>query len=149
KGVSVFPHVIVFRKRPAAADHVVQFRSFDRSHVTETPQRSLKPAAIHLTRALDLESRATTTPLGEIATLACGTAGYVADKIGRQLHEANASHRNDSLTADFITSGNIDRYAVRLGNVRYLNQDYDRPRLLLDIPELTPAKRRLFTSPKI
>jgi adenine-specific DNA-methyltransferase len=51
--------------------------------------------------------------------------------------------------ADFITSGNIDRYAIRLGNVRYLNRTYIQPRLPLESPELTPAKRRLFASPKI
>src|SRR5205823_14118858 len=31
----------------------------------------------------------------------------------------------------------------------FRSRDYSRPRLLLDIPELTAAKRRLFASPKI
>jgi SAM-dependent methyltransferase len=148
-GASVFPHVLVFRKQQASAKHLVQFRSLSHGSVTQTPQSALNAAAIHLTPALDIESRVTTKPLIEVATLACGTAGYVADKIGRRLHEVKASNRNDSHAADFITSGNIDRYAIRVGDVRYLNQDYVRPRLPLDIPELTPAKRHLFASPKV
>jgi SAM-dependent methyltransferase len=148
-GASVFPHVLVFRKRSAAVNHLVRFASFDQSWNSEIHQRLMSPAAIHMTPALDLESRVTTKPLCGVAELACGTAGYVADKIGRRLHEAKALFRCNDRAAEFITSGNIDRYAIRLGNVRYLNHDYDRPRLPLDIPELTPAKRRLFISPKI
>jgi adenine-specific DNA-methyltransferase len=50
---------------------------------------------------------------------------------------------------DFITSGNIDRYQIEPGNVRYLGRTYRRPRLARGIPELTEAKRRLFGEPKI
>lgn len=148
-GASVFPHVIVFRKRPATVNHFVRFASFGEIRSTDILQQSLTPAAIHLAPVIDIESRVTTKPLSDVATLACGTAGYVADKIARRLCEARALIRHDGQAADFITSGNIDRYAVRLGNVRYLNQDYASPRLSLDIPELTPVKRRLFKSTKI
>src|SRR5207248_9584200 len=85
-----------------------------------------------------------------VATLACGTAGYAATRIARRLFDAGeGSQAMGEGLAEFITSGNIDRYTIRLGNVRYLNRDYARPRLPLDIPELSPAKRRLFARPKI
>jgi hypothetical protein len=148
-GASVYPHVLVFRKRRAAANHVVSFGCFGQTNSTLTRQRSLTAAGIHLTTTVDVESRASTKPLDEVAKLACGTAGYVAAKIAGRLSEANARIADDAEDADFITSGNIDRYAIRLGNVRYLNQSYARPRLPLDIPELTPAKLKLFHSPKI
>src|SRR5207249_1051647 len=102
-----------------------------------------------LARALNVESRVTTQPFGEVATFGCGTAGYVAARIAGRLSEAETAVRNDDQAVDFITSGNIDRYAIRLGNVRYLNRQYSRPCLPLIIPELTTAKRRLFAAPKI
>ncbi len=148
-GASVFPHVLVFRKRRAAANHVVSFGCFGQTDITSTRQRSLAAAAIHLTRTVDVESRVSTRPLDEVAKLACGTAGYAAAKIAGRLCDAKAWTSDDAQAADFITSGNIDRYAIHLGNVRYLNRSYARPSLPLDIPELTPAKRRLFHSPKI
>jgi adenine-specific DNA-methyltransferase len=144
---SVYPHVLVFRKQPAKANHAIQFRGTHISRPLYIAQRSLSAAAIHLAPALDVESRAATQPLGDGAILACGTAGYTAARIATRLVDSDVA-TNDNL-ADFITSGNIDRYSIRLGHVRYLNRDYARPRLSLDIPELTPTKRRLFTGPKI
>jgi methylase of polypeptide subunit release factors len=146
---SVFPHVLVFRKRRAPVHHVIQFSSFSQDGIARTPQQSLTAAAIHLTPTLDVESRLKTQPLKEVAKLSCGTAGYVAERIAGRLREAKGPIRNDTEEADFITSGNIDRYAIRLGNVRYMSHSYARPRLPLEIPELTAAKRRLFSSPKI
>jgi hypothetical protein len=113
-------------------------------------QQSLSAAAIHLGSTLDVELRVATRPLGQVATLSCGTAGYVATRISQRLvDDSDPGSPNDKNLADFITSGNIDRYAIRLGHVRYLNHDYLRPRLPLDCPELTAAKRQLFTQPKI
>ncbi len=148
-GASVFPHVLVFQKQPAASNHLVQFSSFSHCEIVEAPQQALQSAAIHFAPMLNVEARISTRPLSEVATLSCGTAGYVAAKIGRQLRETESSTGDETEAADFITSGNIDRYAIHLGRVRYLNQTYARPRLPLNIPELTTAKRRLFRSPKI
>jgi len=148
-GATVFPHILVFEKRQAAVNHVIQFRSFGHGDSSKTRQNALTPGAMHFTANLDVESRAPTQPLGEVAKLACGTAGYVAAKVAGQLREAGALIQSDAQAADFITSGNIDRYSIRLGNVRYLNRRYARPQLPLNVSELTPAKRRLFASPKI
>jgi SAM-dependent methyltransferase len=145
-GASVYPHVLVFRKQPAEARHAIEFRDFPTGAAQRIEQRALSPVAIHLASRLDVESRVATLPLGEVATLACGTAGYTAQRIARRLLDGSPEDTN---AANFITSGNIDRYAIRLGNVRYLNRDYARPKLPLDIPELTSAKRRLFAEPKI
>ena len=64
-----------------------------------------------------------TKPLGELARLSCGTAGFSAQRIARRLLDVEDAWQSDAPhLADFITSGNIDRYAIRLGNVRYLNR---------------------------
>src|SRR5262245_31614668 len=44
-GASVFPHVLVFCKRPAAENHAIRFRLFDQSRIAEVAQRSLSSAA--------------------------------------------------------------------------------------------------------
>jgi SAM-dependent methyltransferase len=96
-----------------------------------------------------VESRVKTMPLGQLARLACGTTGFAATRIARKLVEADDCLLGDTPAADFITSGNIDRYRIRLGNVRYLHRTYVRPRLPLEMPELSAAKRKLFAGPKI
>ena len=154
---NVYPHVLVFRKQPAARRHVLSFRSFDSPPVAATrriPQCSLSPAAFSFSEPLDVESRVATQPLGALARLSCGTAGYAAERIARCLRNATegvpySAVPYSAAEADFVTSGNIDRYAIRLGDVRYLGRTYERPRLPLGAPEISPAKRRLFESPKI
>jgi adenine-specific DNA-methyltransferase len=143
-GASVYPQVIIFRKQPAARDHVIQVRDFRHENRQRIRQSSLSAVAFQLGTALDVEARVATRPLAEIAAIHCGTAGYMAAQTALRLIEGD-----EAAGADFITSGNIDRYAVRLGRVRYLRRNYTRPRLPLDIPELTVAKRRLFAEPKI
>jgi hypothetical protein len=148
-GTSVFPHVLVFRKHVAHDGHQVVHSQYTGKAIQRVPQRSLHASAIQLLPSIDVESRTTTRPLGELVKLACGTAGYSAEKIAQRLRDADAAPYLESQEADFITSGNIDRYAIRIGNVRYLNRDYARPVLPLNIPELTAAKRQLFSTPKI
>ena len=147
-GASVYPHVLVFRKQSPNATHGIRVGALDQRQQT-IRQRSLCPDALHLSPVLDIESLVSTAPLGQITRLCCGTTGYAASKVAHRLLDASDESKPADNTADFITSGNISRYAIEIGNVRYLNRDYIRPRLPLDVPEITAAKRRLFTANKI
>src|SRR5206468_2586774 len=86
---SIYPHVLVFRKRPANKKHFVRFRPFDEYHTQEIKQQALSSLAIHLAAPLDVEARVATVPLGEVAKLACGTAGYMAQQIAQRLVEGS------------------------------------------------------------
>ena len=93
-------------------------------------------------------------PLASLATLQCGTAGYAAMRIAERIREAGEEHcseqaASNSRRVDFIVSGNIDRYRIEPGNVRYLGLRFRRPQLSLDDPTLTARQRRLFAQPKI
>ena len=55
----------------------------------------------------------------------------------------------DEAVFPFITSGNIDRYRVSMGDVRYMQRKFRDPVLPVASHLLTPAKRRLFAEPKI
>ena len=125
---SVYPHLLVFTKRLA----------------NERP--SPRADAVMLAASLPVESQVATRPLGSLARLACGTPGYVAAKIGSLLAEAESA---TSPALPFITSGNIDRYAIRTGNVRYQGRRWRDPRIALDSSVLTRRQRQLFASPKI
>jgi hypothetical protein len=127
---SVYPHILIFCKQEP------------------TPGGLRFPDRYSLAPALDVESRRPTKPLGILTKLSCGTAGFSAQRIAARLVEADRE-TGSARAPDFITSGNIDRYAIRPGHVRYLNRMYVRPCLPLDSPELTSAKRKLFQSPKI
>jgi hypothetical protein len=137
---SVYPHILVFTKKPPTRSHAV------RHHVggqkTRIPQRLLSPAAISFAASLAVESRVETKLLGELATISCGTPGYSAERVAAALLEGAEG-------ADFITSGNIDRYQIVPGNVRFLGRKYQRPILPLDWPALTDRQRKLFAGPKI
>ena len=147
---NVYPQVLIFRKEPPHATHAVRFsgglQPIDQHSI---PQRLLASVAISFAASLDVESRVATQSLGELATLSCGTAGFSAQRIASRLLDVEDGQTDAPNPAHFITSGNIDRYSIRLGNVRYLNRTYTQPRLPLVSPELTPAKQRLFASPKI
>src|SRR4029453_15009246 len=137
---SVYPHVLVFHKNPPTNSHTVRVEP--RGHGARVPKRCFSPAAISFTAPLDVESRVATKPLGELAVISCGTPGYSAQRVANALCAGTTG-------ADFITTGNIDRYAIALGNVRYLGRLYERPVLPLDSPALTARQRQLFASQKI
>jgi SAM-dependent methyltransferase len=152
---AVYPQVIVFRKEPPHRTHLVRYRALEDAPATGQNggpnllrQLALAAAAISFHEPLAVEARVNTRPLGEVATLACGTPGYAAQTLAARLIEASGWPATER-AADFITSGNIDRYAIRLGHVRYLKHTYARPRLPLDVLGLSAERRRLFSSPKI
>ena len=143
---SVYPHIVVFSKARPSRRHVV-------FHAAGTiRQRDLSPAAIALQPTIDVESRVPTRPLGEMCTLSCGTPGYSAHQVAQSRQERGSAVRlgeSPSQAMNFITSGNIDRYEIRLGNVRFLGDTYERPVLPHDAPGLTERQRRLFAGRKI
>jgi hypothetical protein len=144
---NVYPHIVVFQKRSPPREHSIQVRDGSSSIPRFVLQRSLDSEAILVHAGLNVEARRPTIPLAKVARLACGTAGYVARRVA--LHLRDAPSDASIADAEFITTSNIDRYQVRLGNVRFLNRMYVRPRLALDTPLLSRSKRRLFSEPKI
>jgi hypothetical protein len=128
RDASVYPHVLVFTKR-SAGDR--QAGSTD---------------MLMLGNSLPVESQAATLPLGSLVRLACGTPGYAAAKIGSLLAEAETA---PSPALPFITSGNIDRYMIRTGNVRYQGRVWRDPQMDMGGAALTKRQRQLFASPKI
>lgn len=125
---SVYPHLLVFTKRLA----------------NERP--STPTDALMLVSSFSVESQVATQPLGSLVRLSCGTPGYVAAKIGSLLAEADVA---PSPALPFITSGNIDRYAIRTGKVRYQGRLWRDPRLEIRSDSLTKRQQQLFGSPKI
>jgi hypothetical protein len=141
-GASVYPQIVVFSKARPKQGHKVSVGSL------RIPQRDLSADAIRLHATIDVESRVTTRPLGELCRLSCGTPGYAAGRVAEVLTERGSAGASPS-RLDFITSGNIDRYAIRLGDVRFLGKTYQRPVLPVDSPALTDRQRRLFAGEKI
>jgi methylase of polypeptide subunit release factors len=152
---SVYPQVIVFEQGAPRRSHSVRLWHADTAEgdtVTTRPigrisQRQLNRRGVFDWQAsFDVEARVPTRPLGELCRLHSGTTGFVAQELAAALRE-----RSDCEVAacPFITSGNIDRYAIALGKVRYMKRRFLDPVLPQDCPLLTPAKRRLFAGPKI
>ncbi|MEO8493846.1 MAG: N-6 DNA methylase [Planctomycetota bacterium] len=155
RDASVYPYIITWTKQLPAADHNVRIVSAaesedlsraETSHVIRQAAWSAETGlAIHGT--LDIEARVPTQPLSQRCSLHSGTTGFSAERMACALQERAAIGDGDVF--DFIVSGNIDRYAITLGKVRFMKRVFARPVLPIDSDVLTQNKRNLFTNSKI
>ena len=83
-------------------------------------------------------------PLGQVATVSAGTAGYSARRTASALIAAESAPEG---ALPFIVTRCIAPFRVRDGPVRFMGLDFDRARL--PPQHLTAGKRRLFSAPKI
>ncbi len=155
-----YPQIIVLRHQPAATTHrlrvcqVEDFAAlqFTRASPSTRPieQASLDSRAFVFGDDINVEQRVPTIELESLASLHSGASGYSANRLAAQLQEFDempAKRRGEA--ADFIVSGNIDRYEIKLGQVKFLKQKWQRPCLGWDSPQLTADKARLYREPKI
>jgi hypothetical protein len=99
---------------------------------------------------MDVEARAETLPLGDVATIGCGTAGYAAKDVAAWIVDSSpALPRSGAACTQFITTRNIERYLIRQRPMRYLGRQLSHPWLSGECSELTAAKRELIRRPKI
>jgi SAM-dependent methyltransferase len=153
---SVYPHVIVFERGRASPDHQVRvvqtsdLRSdepFQPQSATTVLQSRLNDRGVFAwSNAFDLEHRLPTRRLDEMCRLFSGTTGFLAQRIAGELVE-RGEESGDAFP--FITSGNIDRYRLRLGDVRYMKRRFRDPLLPAESSLLSAEKRRLFGAAKI
>lgn len=151
----VYPYIIIWKNQcPSRRHRIAVFHAgstddlvHDRTtlHVRQADLSAETGLTIH--GSLDVESRTTTRPLGEIAELHSGTTGFAASRVAADLREHSVRRSKDRF--DFIVSGNIDRYVVRLGDVRFMKRDFARPVLPAKSTCITDRKRELFRGPKI
>jgi SAM-dependent methyltransferase len=152
---AVYPYLVIWEKQPASSRHrvaLVQARlAGDRIRATQkrtVPQHRLSNTGrLSVSRTLAVEARSTTVPLTQCGEIHSGTTGFNARKLADCLRERTAARGQAVL--DFIVSGNIDRYRIHKGAVRFMSQLWNRPVLRADCPLLSPRKRTLFAGPKI
>jgi tRNA1(Val) A37 N6-methylase TrmN6 len=152
----VYPYLLTWTKGPVGRNHriavswpdsLARIASAPAIHVLQSRQ-SAKGLSLH--GELEVELRAATVPLAELCTIHSGATGFQAASLASWLVERNAAHaRRNGTVRDFIVSGNIEPYAIELGNVRFLGRNFARPVLPADAPLLSPRKRRLYAQEKI
>lgn len=141
---NVYPYVIVFDKAAAPPLHRVRIES------SIAVSRAVRQSDLNardgfsFSDRLSVEQRVATRPLGEICTLHSGTTGFLAQQISSRLIDRPCGN-----SYSFITSGNIDRYAIRHGDVRFMKAQFAMPQLPMDCELLSEGKRRLFSQEKI
>ena len=157
---NVYPYLLIWRKELPSDQQQIQVRRVmtiddlsPQERDDQTGSRALFQSALarskswQLDGGLDVESRVPTRPLAECARILTGTAGFSAKRVAAALVERTAL--GDRTGFRFIVSGNIDRYAVHLGNVRFAQQRFCDPWLPVHHPVLTPEKRELYSQPKL
>jgi hypothetical protein len=152
----VYPWVLIGSKGPPEAGHAVSIQRIRQPDDLErdssdwrVPQRQFGGEGFVLTPSDARRTGPATVPLGEFAAIQCGTAGYRAQQIAAALYERGMDDESATTAADFIVSGNIDPYTIRLGNVRYMQRRFMRPQIALDSPALSAKQRDLFARQKL
>jgi hypothetical protein len=151
----VYPYIIVARKGPPSARSFVRVLQANSEQdllstraLRRVKQRDCSAAAgFSLHGTLDVESRVATQPLARRAKLHSGTTGFAAQRLAEGLCERTEVKRGEHF--EFIVSGNIDRYSIALGNVRFIHRQFNRPVLPANLRQLTESKRRLFRQRKL
>jgi hypothetical protein len=170
RDADVYPYIILWTKRPATPEHAIRVvrpasppagrliradSSLDGpevpSYVLQSQQRA--DTGLALGGELDVESRVATLPLAAVSTIHSGATGFQATQLAARLVEKgecrSEQSRSECSTFDFIVSGNIDPYAIQLGDVRFMGRNFQQPILPADDPILTARKRQLYAGPKI
>ncbi|NLF71638.1 MAG: N-6 DNA methylase [Candidatus Anammoximicrobium sp.] len=151
----VYPYVMVWKNSPPDSGHVIRIiRACQEQDLRRAPpaqtlrQRDVSAAGGFMIHgSLDVESRVPTQPLADRCTLHSGTTGFAATAMANSLREQADAGGGECL--EFVVSGNIDRYALEFGGVRFMNRTFTRPVLPADRGHLTENKRRLFRSSKL
>lgn len=141
-GVPVASSAMVPVERPAVLEQITASRQ-----VQMVTRARFSAAGFALYEWLDVESRVPTVPLGRQARVSCGTPGYQAHALAAYVRECDCTEKEGFWP--FITSGNIDRYRVVLGSVRFMKRIYHAPGLPVQCPLVSAARRALFQAPKI
>jgi hypothetical protein len=170
----VYPYIVIWQKSPPGTDHQVTVERCQNlaelsagepapagpgaadAPAARTPARGAwsvpQPrlaahAGWSLHGSLDVESRVATRPLSDWAEIHSGTTGFSASRMAERLIERPPGPPPDGFP--FVVSGNLDRYAIRLGGVRFMKRRWADPWLPGDPWPWTRRKRRLYENPKI
>jgi hypothetical protein len=81
--------------------------------------------------------------LKDVCKVQSGTTGFMA------LETKKCVVDNAEKGLDFIVTGNIDRYSIKLGNVRYMKKKYKLPKLIENPEIITRGRWNLYNSKKI
>ncbi len=152
---SVYPYIIIWQKQPPPPGHRIRVIQTDRiDHLDQAvpghwvAQQDLQAfGGWHLHGVLDIESRVATEPLAQVAEIHSGTTGFQAARVAAMLCERSADSERPGF--DFVVTGNVDRYRVQRGAVRFMHRRFERPYLPDDPDEFTPRKRQLYRQSKI
>jgi SAM-dependent methyltransferase len=157
---STYPQLVILKKEPPPQLHGVKVTCLQAASELNSAgldcdcrrvaQAKLQASALVWGADLDVEQRIKTQPLGSLCALHSGASGYSAALMAGELQESAAlMDGRDTAAFDFIVSGNIDRYAIAPGNVRFLKRYWQRPCLPVDAEHVSALKKRLYAEPKI
>lgn len=155
RDASVYPYILTWTKTPPVPTHSVRIVTVDETKCLSQAKVSRRirqaewseEAGFNIRETIDVEARASTRPLNRCATIHSGTTGFSAERMANALREQDTTDGENQF--EFIVSGNIDRYSISRGNVRFMKRLFQRPVLPIVSDVLTENKRSLFTNAKI
>jgi hypothetical protein len=155
RDASVYPYILTWTKTPPVPNHSVRIVTVDETKCLSQAKVSRRirqaewseEAGFNIRETIDVEARVSTRPLNRCSTIHSGTTGFSAERMANALREQDTTDGENQF--EFIVSGNIDRYSISRGNVRFMKRLFQRPVLPIVSDVLTENKRSLFTNAKI
>jgi hypothetical protein len=155
RDASVYPYIITWTKLRPVPTHSVRIVTVDETKCLSQAKVSRRirqaewsaEAGFNIHETIDVEARVSTRPLNRCATIHSGTTGFSAERMANALQEQDTTDGGHHF--EFIVSGNIDRYSISSGNVRFIKRLFKQPVLSTDSEVLTESKRNLFANAKI
>lgn len=149
---AVYPWIVIWQKTPPRMEQAEI--EVAQSVAADVPMRRrswaslASPCGWSCSQPLDVESRVATVPLKQIGKLHSGATGFAAARLAQMLVEQTQTG-DDEAGFPFITTGNIDRYGIVTGNVRFMKRRFQSPWLPENATGLPKRKRTLYGQPKL
>lgn len=157
----VYPQMVLFQKQMPGESSGVLFQTVtdlkqlesDVQRTSLVPQRELSAQRITFAENNSaigpLMDRRGTKPLGKCCKIVSGMSGFASQKLLSAVKEASRTVEESESLRPLVVSGNLDRYQIHQGSVRYLKHDFQRPLVDLTHAGISAQKRKLFERPKL
>jgi len=150
KNVSVYPYLLFFDKKHSIKNKISYKYIFNVSDLSKQNSKEIEQVsflennkfAFTFDNEKNFINNNTVSILKDVCDVQGGITGFMATKMKDCLID------DSKVGLDFVVTGNIDRYSISLGNVRYIKSFYNMPKMIKK-NIITDGKWDLFTAKKI
>jgi adenine-specific DNA-methyltransferase len=150
KNVSVYPYLLFFDRKNSIKNKISYKYIFNVSDLSKQSSKEIEQVLFlgnnkfifTFDNEKNFNNNNAFSFLKDVCDVQGGITGFMATKMKDCLID------NSKVGLDFVVTGNIDRYSISLGKVRYIKSFYNMPKMIRK-NIITDGKWDLFTAKKI